>query len=165
MLPSLPLCLDISGSPRPSRQSTPTSDCMLIWRCVTTSVTVLAVRCKLLTPLKPAGLLQSLDVPPHAWHTATTDHITDLLLATKGNDAVAVSVDTFTRMYMLCHVLANLTLLNGANMCVDHVGQFQEFSAVMISDGGPQLKRCFQQGLSSPPRYQMECVHCTSPSK
>ena len=42
---------------------------------------------------KPAGLLQPLDVPLYAWHTVTTDYITGLPLAPKGNNAIAVFVD------------------------------------------------------------------------
>lgn len=35
-------------------------------------------------PSKPAGLMQPLEVPPHAWHTVTTDYITSLPLTPRG---------------------------------------------------------------------------------
>jgi len=55
--------------------------------------------CQLQTtqPSRPAGLLQPLDVPPHAWHTVTTDYITGLPRTPKGNNAIAVFVDKLTK--------------------------------------------------------------------
>src|SRR5260370_40021674 len=46
----------------------------------------------------PIGLLQSLDIPGKRWETVSMDLITKLPETTKGNDAIIVFVDKFSKM-------------------------------------------------------------------
>ena len=63
-------------------------------------------------PSKPTGLLQSLEDPPFAWHTVTTDYVTELPVTADGHNASAVFVDKLTKC-MQCLALAHLMLLTG----------------------------------------------------
>ena len=55
--------------------------------------------------VKPAGLLQPIEVPPERWHTVTTDFVTGLPVSQDGFDAILVFVDKLTKYVHLvpCH--------------------------------------------------------------
>jgi transposase InsO family protein len=106
--------------------------------------------CQLQTtqPSRPAGLLQPLDVPPHAWHTVTTDYITGLPRTPKGNNAIAVFVDKLTKYVYAVPCSDTSDAVDWANMYVEHVVQHEGLSTVIISDRGPQFKSAFNRALA-----------------
>ena len=46
---------------------------------------------------RPTGLLQPIEVPRYPWHTVTTDYVTGLPRTARGNTAVVVFVEKFTK--------------------------------------------------------------------
>ena len=96
----------------------------------------------------PTGLLQPLDVPPHAWHTVTTDYITGLPRTPKGNNAIAVFVDKLTKYVHAVPCKDTSTAVDWADMYVEHVVQHEGLCTTIISDRGPQFNSAFNKALA-----------------
>lgn len=73
------------------------------------------------TPAKPSGLLQPLDVPPHAWHKVTTGYVTGLPLTPTYNNAIAVFMDKLTTYVYAVPCKDTSIAVNWANMYAEHV--------------------------------------------
>ena len=99
-------------------------------------------------PTKPAGFLQPQDVPPHAWHTVTTDYITGLPLTPASNNAIAVFVDKLTKYVYAVPCSDKSDAVDWANMYVEHVVQHEGLSVVLMSDRGPQFNNAFNKAVT-----------------
>lgn len=99
-------------------------------------------------PTKPAGFLQPQDVPPHAWHTVTTDYITGLPLTPASNNAIAVFVDKLTKYVYAVQCSDKSDAVDWANMYVEHVVQREGLSVVLMSDRGPQFNNAFNKAVT-----------------
>jgi reverse transcriptase-like protein/integrase-like protein len=69
----------------------------------------------------PIGLLQSLDVPGKRWETVSMDLITKLPKTSKGNDAIIVFVDKFTKMVHYAATTTACTAVEVARIFFDSV--------------------------------------------
>ena len=69
----------------------------------------------------PIGLLQSLDIPGKRWETVSMDLITKLPETTKGNDAIIVFVDKFSKMVHYAATTTTCTAVEVARIFFDTV--------------------------------------------
>lgn len=90
-------------------------------------------------PSKPAALLQPLEVPPHAWHTVTTEYITSLPLTPRGKSAILVFVGKLTKLVYAVDCTDTSDADDWANMYLKHVVQHQGLAFAVISDRSPSL--------------------------
>ena len=114
-------------------------------------------RCKPSTKRKP-GLLQPLPIPPHPWHTVTTDFITCLPTTSKGHDAVLVFVDKLTKMTHLVPTSVHCTAAEFAGHFLREVVRLHGFPAVLISDRDPRFTSRFWTAVA----YELELKRAMS---
>lgn len=70
---------------------------------------------------KPIGLLKPLDIPHKPWRQVSMDFIVQLPLTTKGNDAIFVCVDRFSKMAHFVPCKTTITAVETAKMYFDHI--------------------------------------------
>jgi hypothetical protein len=88
---------------------------------------------------RPAGLLQSLPIPPGPWHSVSTDLIVHLPCTARGKDAIAVFVDRLTKMVHFAATTTELDTMGYAHLFVEHVVRLHGLPSEIISDRGPQF--------------------------
>src|ERR1700737_3049128 len=95
----------------------------------------------------PIGLLQSLDIPGKRWETVSMDLITKLPETTKGNDAVIVFVDKFSKMVHYAATTTTCTAVEVARIFFDSVVKVHGVPKHIISDRDPRFKSRFWKQL------------------
>ena len=84
--------------------------------------------------LRPAGLLQPLEVPRHHWERISMDFVTHLPKNKKGYDALLVMVDYVTKMMILRPTYSTLIAVDTARLFVDSVVRAHGVPKVIVSD-------------------------------
>jgi hypothetical protein len=95
----------------------------------------------------PIGLLQSLDVPGKRWETVSMDLITKLPKTSKGNDAIIVFVDKFTKMVHYAATTTTCTAVEVARIFFDSVVRLHGVPMHIVSDRDPRFTSKFWQHL------------------
>jgi transposase InsO family protein len=93
--------------------------------------------------LRPAGLLNPLEIPDTRWHTVTMDFITELPGSTSGHDAILVFVDKLTKYVHLVPVTMKSSAEDCARLFIQHVWQHHGFPKKLISDRDPRFTSAF----------------------
>ena len=89
--------------------------------------------------LRPAGLLQPLEVPGHRWERISMDFITHLPKTKTGYDALLVMVDYITKMMILRPTYNTVTAVETARLVVDSVVRAHGLPRVIVSDRGHEI--------------------------
>ena len=84
--------------------------------------------------LRPAGLLQPLEVPGHRWERISMDFVTHLPKTKTGYDALLVMVDYITKMMILRPTYSTVTAVDTARLFVDSVVRAHGLPRVIVSD-------------------------------
>lgn len=87
----------------------------------------------------PAGLLQPIQKPELPWREIGTDLITGLPKTNKGNDAIIVFVDTFTKMVHFVPTIEKCTSVMYAGHFVNHVFRLHGCPTKIFSDRDPRF--------------------------
>lgn len=87
-------------------------------------------------------------VPPHRWHTVTTDYVTGQPESDSGHDAIAVFVDRLTKYVYIMPCTVNNDGEDWADMFMASVHTNQGLPDRILSDRGPQFKGEFNQALA-----------------
>jgi hypothetical protein len=95
----------------------------------------------------PIGLLQSLDIPGKRWETVSMDLITKLPETTKGNDAIIVFVDKFSKMVHYAATTTTCTAVEVARIFFDTVVKVHGVPKHIISDRDPRFTSRFWKQL------------------
>ena len=88
---------------------------------------------------KPAGLLQSLQIPTRRWANVSLDFITGLPKTKKENDAILTLVDTISKM---AHFIPTKTTINAegvVSLLADRLVRYHGLPNVLISDRDPRF--------------------------
>jgi Integrase zinc binding domain len=97
--------------------------------------------------VRPAGLLQPLELPLSPWHAVSMDFITQLPRTQSRHDAIFVIVDKLTKM---CHFVATTstaTAEQNAVLYVNHVWKLHGVPKVIISNRDPLFTSQFTIAL------------------
>ena len=95
----------------------------------------------------PIGLLQSLDIPGKRWETVSMDLITKLPETTRGNDAIIVFVDKFSKMVHYAATTTTCTAVEVARIFFDTVVKVHGVPKHIISDRDPRFTSRFWKQL------------------
>ena len=77
---------------------------------------------------RPVGLLQPLSIPEWKWDAISMDFVTGLPRSPKGNDAIWVIVDRFSK---LAHFLPVKTTLNGSQMAELYISRIVSLHGIL----------------------------------
>lgn len=92
---------------------------------------------------KPAGLLQPLPVPDHAWQQVTMDFLCNLPKTKTGFNAVMVCVDRFTKQIRVGPCKNTITSQEAARLYLDLVVRVFSLPKTIISDRDPKFTAGF----------------------
>lgn len=82
----------------------------------------------------PAGLLQPLPIPDHAWGSVSMDFITQLPKTKSGKDAIVVFVDRLTKMTHFAAVKTDFTAEQVADVFFARIISQHGFPSSLITD-------------------------------
>ncbi len=99
-------------------------------------------------PGKPAGEMLPITVPPHRWHTVTTDYVTGLPESDDGHDAIAVFIDKLTKYVYIMPCTVHSHGKDWADMFMASVHTNQGLPDRILSDRGSQFRGVFNQALA-----------------
>src|SRR6478736_9200315 len=85
----------------------------------------------------PVGLLQPLDIPGKRWETVSMDLITSLPSTGRGNDAIIVFVDKFSKMVHYAATTTTCTVVDVARIFFDTVVKLHGIPQHIVSDLHP----------------------------
>ena len=84
--------------------------------------------------LKPAGLLQPLEIPDHNWEMVSIDFISSLTASANGYDAIFVCVNKLSKMAHFMPTTTHVTAEEMTRLFCDHVYKIHGLSKVILSD-------------------------------
>jgi len=99
--------------------------------------------------LRPAGLLQPLEIPRSAWEHVSMDLITDLPTTEKGRDCLLVIVDKLSKMVHMAPCNKTLTGKECANLFRDYVIRLHGVPRKIITDRDTRFRGKFMDALTS----------------
>jgi len=88
---------------------------------------------------KPAGLLQSLQMPRRRWEQVAMDFVGGLPLTDKGNDSILVVVDTLSKMAHFIATTERVTAAEVADIFMQHIVRLHGIPRRIISDRDPRF--------------------------
>jgi hypothetical protein len=97
--------------------------------------------------LKPAGLLQPLDIPERRWEHVTMDLITCLPKTARGHDAVLVFVDKLTKMTHFAATTSDASAQTVAQLFIDRVVCLHGVPRKIITDRDKRFTGRFFQAV------------------
>jgi Integrase zinc binding domain len=97
--------------------------------------------------LKPAGLLQPLDIPERRWEHVTMDLITCLPKTKRGHDAILVFVDKLTKMTHFAATTSNASAQDVAQLFIDRVVCLHGVPHKIITDRDKRFTGQFFQAV------------------
>jgi hypothetical protein len=92
---------------------------------------------------RPAGLLQSLAVPPSRWHTVSMDFITGLPRSSRGHDSIMTVVDKLTKRAHFIPTTCTVTAAKCAELFIQHVFRLHGMPRVIVSDRDVKFTSAF----------------------
>jgi hypothetical protein len=95
----------------------------------------------------PIGLLQSLDIPGKRWETVSMDLITKLPTTRRGNDAIIVFVDKFSKMAHYAATITTCTAVDVARIFFDTIVRIHGVPQHIVSDRDPRFTSKFWKQL------------------
>jgi hypothetical protein len=95
----------------------------------------------------PIGLLQSIEIPGKRWETVSMDLITKLPTTSRGNDAIIVFVDKFSKMVHYAATTTTCAAPEVARIFFDNVVKLHGVPKSIISDRDPRFTSRFWQQL------------------
>jgi transposase InsO family protein len=95
----------------------------------------------------PASLLQPLLIPSKAWEQVSMDFITHLPKTKAGYDAIAIFVDTFSKMVHFVPTKTTATAPETAQLFFDHVFKLHGMPKSIVSDRDAKFTSRFWQTL------------------
>jgi hypothetical protein len=95
----------------------------------------------------PIGLLQPLDIPGKRWETVSMDLITSLPTTRRGNDAIIVFVDKFSKMVHYAATTTTCTAVDVARIFFDTVVKLHGIPQHIVSDRDPRFTSRFWKQL------------------
>ena len=102
---------------------------------------------------RPAGKLQSLDIPEWKWEKITMDFVVGLPRTPKGYDSIWVIVDRLTKSAHFLPVKTTYTAAQYARLYLDEIVSLHGVPTSIVSDRGPQFTskfwQSFQEALGS----------------
>jgi hypothetical protein len=108
------------------------------------------------THMRPAGLLQPLNIPAWKWKDISVDVIVGLPLSAHKFDSIWVIIDRFTKSAHFIPVHTNHRAENYAELYIAHILCLHGVPKTIISDRGPQFLSflgavaCFLRDASDP---------------
>jgi protoheme ferro-lyase len=97
--------------------------------------------------MRPAGLLQPLNIPAWKWKDISVDVIVGLPLSTHKFDSIWVIIDRFTKSAHFIPVHTNHRAENYAELYIAHILCLHGVPKTIISDRGPQFLSHFWEQL------------------
>lgn len=88
---------------------------------------------------KPAGLLQSLQIPARRWANVSLDFITGLPETDNKHDAILTLVDTISKMAHFIPTQTTVTAEGVVSLLADRLVRYHGLPAVLISDRDPRF--------------------------
>ena len=88
---------------------------------------------------KPAGLLQSLQIPARRWANVSLDFITGLPETKMKNDAILTLVDTMSKMAHFIPTQTTVTAEGVVSLLADRLVRYHGLPAVLVSDRDPRF--------------------------
>lgn len=98
--------------------------------------------------VKPAGLLQPIQIPEKSWDVVTTDFITGLLVTASGYDAILVFVDKSTKYVHLAPTHTTCYAEGWAELSMAHVHLYHGLPERILSNRGGHFIGNFNQALA-----------------
>lgn len=94
------------------------------------------IRCRMAKTVsrKPAGLLQSLQIPSRRWEQVSLDFIVGLPLTPKGNDAILTLVDSLSKMAHFVPTRSTATAEDTIELLADRLVRYHGLPRVLVSD-------------------------------
>lgn len=89
--------------------------------------------------LKPAGMLQPLNIPSSKWEDTSMDFIVGLPNTSKGYDSIWIIVDRLTKVAHFLPVKTSYMARQYAQLYMDRIVSLYEIPKTIISDRGAQF--------------------------
>ena len=89
--------------------------------------------------LRPAGMLQPLNIPSEKWEDISMDFIIGLPNTSKGYDSIWVIVDRLTKIAHFLPVKISYTVKQYAQLYMDRIVSLHGIPKTIISDRGAQF--------------------------
>ena len=109
---------------------------------------------------KPAGLLQSLQIPTTRWEHLSMDFITGLPLTAEGHDAIMVVVDRLSKMAHFIPTTAKATANETADLFVKEILRLHGVPQTIVSDRDPRFISKFWEAFTK----RLDIKRCLSSS-
>lgn len=99
--------------------------------------------------MKPAGLLQPVEIPNHAFEVVTMDLITCLPKTPSGNDTIVTFVDKLSKTVRLAACNINIDGPGMARLFMDHVWRYNGLPKKIITDRDGRFTSHFSDALAT----------------
>ena len=99
--------------------------------------------------VKPGGLLQPVEIPDGPWECVSLDFITCLPKTPRGNDALIVFVDKFSKMTHLVPCNLNIDARQCAEAYRDHVFKYHGLAKKFLTDRDSRFTGNFTEALTT----------------
>ena len=107
----------------------------------------------------PIGLLQPLDIPGKRWETVSMDLITSLPSTRRGNDAIIVFVDKFSKMVHYAATTTTCTAVDVARIFFDTVVRLHGIPQHIVSARDPRFTSRFWKQLWTLLGTELKMIH------